>query len=75
MNNASRFVPVQTLKQAIIKGVSRPDPQGSKALMYYTTMYKNGKKYNLEVLYDSATNTILHFKYDTRALGPLPKIK
>ena len=29
-----------------------PDPRGSNATMYYTTMYKNGKMYNLEVLYD-----------------------
>lgn len=75
MNNPNRFVPVQTLKQAISKGLSRPDPRGSKALMYYATMYKNGKKYNLEVLYNRVNNTVLHFKYDTRALGPLPKIK
>ncbi|MFW5649889.1 MAG: hypothetical protein ACOCNC_00685 [Acetivibrio ethanolgignens] len=32
MNNPNRFVPVHTLKQAISKGLSRPDPIGSKAL-------------------------------------------
>ncbi len=49
-------------------------PGGSKALMYYSRMTKNGKLYNLEVLYDKATNSIWHFKYDTRALGPLQAI-
>ncbi len=63
MNNPNRFVPVQTLIQAIKSGVARPDPQGTKAIMYTIEMFKNGKAYNLEVLYDKATNTILHFLY------------
>jgi hypothetical protein len=42
--------------------------------MHYTTMYKNGKMYNLEVLYDKATNTIYHFEYTRKAIGNLPKI-
>lgn len=75
MNNPNRSVPLQILEKAIKHGVSRPDPQGSRATMYYITMYKNGKKYNLEVLFDNATNTIFHFKYSPKALGPLPKIK
>lgn len=37
---------------AIRYGEAMPDPRGSNATMYYTTMYKNGKMYNLEVLYD-----------------------
>lgn len=75
MNNQDRFVPVQTLRQAIYKGISASDPKGSKAKMYYSTMYRNEKKYNLEVLYNSADNTIYHFKYQTGQLGPLPKIQ
>lgn len=74
MNNPDRYVPVLALKQAIKEGKAYKDPRGSKALMYYSTMYRNGKKYNLEVLYDTATNTVFHFMYDTRAMGPLPKI-
>lgn len=75
MNEPHRFVPLYILEHAINHGIPRPDPQGSASIMYYTTMYKNGKKYNLEVLFDKSTNTIWHFKYDIRALGPLSKIK
>ncbi len=64
-------MPVQTLKQAIEHGVEGPDPQGTNAVMYYTRMYRNGSEYNLEVLYDKATNTILHFEYARKAMGPL----
>ncbi len=63
MNNPNRFVPVQTLIQAIKSGAARPDPQGTKAIMYTIELFKSGKAYNLEVLYDKATNTILHFLY------------
>jgi hypothetical protein len=51
-----------------------PDPGGSNALMYYSPMWKNGKVYNFEVLYDQTTNSIWHFKYTRKALGPLPLI-
>jgi len=63
MNDPGRFVPVQTLIQAIKDGGARPDPQGTKAIMYTIEMYKNGRGYNLEVLYDKASNTLLHFLY------------
>ncbi len=63
MNNPGRFVPVQTLIQAIKHGTASADPQGTKAIMYTIEMFKNGKAYNLEVLYDKASNTILHFLY------------
>ena len=74
MRNPSRKVPVQTLRQAINHGQRRPDPQGSSATMHYITMWRNGRKYNLEVLFDAGTNTIWHFKYTRRAIGPLPAI-
>ena len=51
-----------------------PDPSGSSATMYYTTMYKNGKMYNLEVLYDEVTNMVYHFEYARKAMGNLPAI-
>ena len=63
MNNPDRAVPVQILIQAIQHGVSGPDPQGTNAVMYTIEMARNGKMYSLEVLYDSSTNTILHFLY------------
>jgi len=74
MNNPNRAVPVQTLKDAIANSKAYPDPQGTSSKMYYSTMYKNGKLYNLEVLYDKATNTIKHFKYSREAMGPLTEI-
>lgn len=63
MTNPNRFVPVQTLIQAIQNGVGRADPQGTRAIMYTIDLIKNGKNYMLEVLYDKTTNTILHFLY------------
>lgn len=47
MGESGRQVPIQTLQDAIRYGEAMPDPRGSNA-----TMYKNGKMYNLEVLYD-----------------------
>lgn len=74
MNNPDRAVPAQTLKEAINGGTPMPDPRGSRATMYYSEIYINGKKYNFEVLYDQETNTIYHFKYGRRSLGPLPAV-
>ncbi|EAC3144133.1 hypothetical protein AOL11_08470 [Listeria monocytogenes] len=74
MANLDRAVPVQTLKEAIKGGIPMPDPRGSRATMYYSEIYINGKRYNFEVLYDNTTNTIYHFKYDRRPLGPLSAI-
>ena len=74
MDEAGRSVPIQTLQDAIKNGKALPDPRGSSATMYYTTMTKNGKMYNLEVLYDSVTNTVYHFEYARKAMGNLPAI-
>jgi len=74
MDEAGRFVPVQ-IQQAVIKyGKGLPDPRGSNATMYYDVMYRNGKQYNIEVLYDAKTNTVYHFQYTREAIGPLPAI-
>ncbi|CAM3661608.1 hypothetical protein EDM52_08445 [Brevibacillus invocatus] len=74
MDEAGRFVPVQ-IQQAVIKyGKEFADPRGSQAKMYYDVMYRNGNKYNIEVLYDAATNTVYHFEYARKAMGPLPVI-
>ena len=74
MGNPVRQVPVQTLTDAIksVKGIA--DPRGSDALMHYTTMFKSGNQYNLEVLYNGSTNTIYHFEYARKAMGPSIKI-
>ena len=63
MANSGRVVPVQILEQAIKGSKGVADPRGSRAFMHATEMWKNGKAYNLEVLYDKATNSIWHFKY------------
>ena len=75
MGEEGRQVPIQTLQDAIRGGDALPDPRGSSATMYYTTMFKNGKMYNLEVLYDKAKNTVYHFEYARKAMGNLPAIK
>lgn len=50
--------------------------RGSNVTMiYYTTMYKNGKMYNLEVLYDEISNTVYYFEYARKAMGNLPAIE
>lgn len=64
MNNPDRAVPIQILQQAIKFGKSNPDSRGSRAIMYTIEMWKNGKPYNLEVLYDKETNSIWHFMYE-----------
>ncbi|SMP29205.1 hypothetical protein SAMN06264346_11185 [Chryseobacterium profundimaris] len=51
------------------------DPRGTNALMHYSQMWKNDKLYNVKVLYDEGTNTIMHFKYTQKPLGSLPTIK
>jgi len=63
MEETSRYVPVQILQEAINVGTPMPDPQGTSAVMYTTPMYKNGKLYDLEVLYNADTNEIYHFMY------------
>jgi hypothetical protein len=75
MDEVGRMIPVQTLDD-IIKAPTHvlKDPQGTKALMHYSQMWKNGKLYNVEVLYNKASNTIMHFKYTQKGLGPLQAI-
>ena len=63
MANPARAVPISLLDATIKGSKGVADPRGSKALMYYSELWKNGEKYNLEVLHDKATNSIWHFKY------------
>ncbi|TDW91896.1 RHS repeat-associated core domain-containing protein, partial [Dinghuibacter silviterrae] len=74
MQNPDRKVPIQILKDVIENSPSFPDPRGSNARMFYERMFRNGQEYNLEVLYEESSNTIMHFKYSDKAMGPLPKI-
>ncbi|MFE7088893.1 RHS repeat domain-containing protein, partial [Sphingobacterium spiritivorum] len=76
MTDKARAIPIQTMDDIIKAPMSEvKDPQGTSALMHYSQMWKNGKLYNVEVLYDKATNTIMHFKYTQKPLGSLPAIK
>ena len=64
MADPNRYVPVSILDETIKHPtMTLADPQGTNATMYYSTIERNNKSYNLEVLYDSKTNTIMHFKY------------
>jgi RHS repeat-associated protein len=63
MAEKGRAVPVQILEQAIKGSKGVADPQGSRALMHSIEMFRNGKAYKLDVLYDKATNSIWHFQY------------
>ena len=63
MGESGRYVPMQILQDGITYGTATADPQGSNATMYYSNMYKNGTQYNLEVLYNTDTNTIYHYMY------------
>lgn len=59
----ARRVPLQILEEGINSTIGVPDPQGTRAMMHYTKMWKNGIEYKLEILYDKKSNTIWHFKY------------
>lgn len=64
--DSERRVPLNMIDEAIKTGIPSPDPQGTGAIMYKITMYRNGKSYTLEVLYNSQTNEIWHFKYSPK---------
>ena len=64
LSNRDRYVPIKMIIDCIKTGKATPDPQGTKAIMYtIDCFYRNGTKYYLEVLFDWATKTVLHFKY------------
>ena len=64
LKDPSRKVPIKFIIDCIKHGKARPDPQGTKAIMYtIKNFYRNGKKYKLEVLIDWAKMTVKHFKY------------
>jgi hypothetical protein len=70
----SRTVAATDLRSAV-SGKAYADPQGaSGASAYYSTILRNGKSYNLKVIYNEESNTVFHFHYSRQAMGPLPKI-
>ena len=75
LEEPSRFVPIQMMIDTIKTGKSMPDPRGLEGfMMYYKQIIIHNKLYNLEVLYNAATNTVRHFKYARNAMGPLAEI-
>jgi hypothetical protein len=76
MYEVGRRIPVHILDNMIKSPIAVvKDPRGaSNALMHYSQIWKNGRLYNAEVLYDKTTNTILHFQYTQKPIGPLKKV-
>jgi len=76
MYDVGRRIPVHILDNMIKSPIAVvKDPQGaSNAMMYYSQIWRNGKLYNAEVLYEKTTNTISHFQYTHKPLGPLLKV-
>ncbi|WP_299362855.1 RHS repeat-associated core domain-containing protein, partial [Winogradskyella sp.] len=86
MNDVNRFVPASILDDVAKNMPGIPDPQGAAGrTMHYAEIIidrnieRNGRRisspqtYNLEVLYNEATNTVEHFLYTRDAIGNLPK--
>jgi hypothetical protein len=64
MAEAGRFVPIQTLAEAIQGGARMPDPQGvAGAVKIVQQVFINGTPRTLEIIYVEATHEILHFLY------------
>ena len=64
MTEAGRFVPRNTLADAILNGTRMADPQGAPgAIKIVQNIIVNGKEKVLEIIYRESDNTILHFLY------------
>jgi RHS repeat-associated protein len=76
MYEVERRIPMHILDKVIKSPMAVvKDPQGaSNAMMHYSQVWKNGRLYNVEVLYDKTTNTISHFQYTQKQIGPLKKV-
>ncbi len=62
--NRKRSVPRYILSTAIVTGKKKND--GAKGYSaYWSTMYKNSKKYKLKVVYNSKTKKVRHFHYQS----------
>ena len=74
MNETWRFVPISILTETIINWKKLSDPQWTNAFMFYSVINRNGKDYNLEVLYSPTDNSIWHFLYTQDPIWPLPSL-
>jgi len=63
--NPHRYVPIHILKMAIKFGRKLPDPgKAPGASLYTTTMFRNGKRYTLNVVVRNRDRTVLHFHFE-----------
>ncbi|MEI8125256.1 MAG: RHS repeat-associated core domain-containing protein [Parachlamydiaceae bacterium] len=77
MYESGRKIPIHILNKIIKSPMAVvKDPQAtSNAMMHYSQVWKNGKLYNAEVLYDKTTNMISHFQYTQKPIGPLKYVR
>ena len=67
MANPHRYVPRHTLAETILVGKKAADPRNIIGAMKYTQeMFRNGKKYELEVIYRELDNMMFHFHYQCK---------
>ena len=76
MEQPERMIPLHVLDEIIKNPMhTLPDPQrATNAFMHYSRLWRNGKLYNAEVLYEKSTNTIYHFLYTRESKGPLGRL-
>nr|NGX45477.1 tRNA3(Ser)-specific nuclease WapA [Chlamydiota bacterium] len=76
MYEMERRIPIHILDDVIKSPIAvvRDPQKASSAMMHYGRICRNGKLYNAEVLYDKTTNTISHFQYTQKPIGPLKKV-
>lgn len=65
MRNPHRYVPIHILKLAIRFGKKLPDPGKTPgASLYTTSMFRNGKRYTLNIVVRNRDRTVLHFHFE-----------
>lgn len=75
IKNPDRYIPTSIMDTIIKSTKWVPDPRWTSATMHYGEMSKNGKTYNVEVLYNKAMNMIQHFKYTEKPIWNLASKK
>ena len=75
MKNSDRYIPASLMDKIVKSTKWVPDPRWTTSTMHYWEMSKNGKTYNVEVLYNKAMNMIQHFKYTEKPIWNLASKK
>ena len=64
MSDSNRYVPRYILAEAIVTGKRVVDPQDAKnAIKIVSSMFKSGKKYQLNIIYNKVKKIVMHFHY------------